>query len=244
MRGGGLTYTIQFIVKCTLGFPALAFFISVIWTLLIDFDPKSSTHCEVDEFLPSFSSVIGEGISQKYIWNIAIAFHAAPRFLLANLYRNLYVERLNIGAWTPKFITLNYYLNCVEALCLVGLSFISSTEYYPAHKACFIFFICTYGVSLSLTNYMIKFCGFEARCREETISYQWKKKILISTCLFIPLALYFFYRHNEYCEPHVYSFFGVFEYLIILGNMFYHGCAYLDFKDVVLTVGPAQILAR
>jgi len=244
MRGGGVTFSIPNMVAVTLGMPFIGFMFSIGYTLLIDFDPKASTHCEVEEFLPSFSSVVGGSVPQKYIWNICIALHSAPRFLLSTLYKNLYEERLNMGSWTPLFIKLNYIMNITENFCLVGLSFVSSIEIYAIHKFCFVTFLITYCVSSMLQLYMVKHCGFQARCREEVLSYKYKKNIFFSSIFCLILSLYFFQRHNEYCEPYVYSFFGVFEYLVILGNMLHHGTAYYDFKDLVFTVTPGQLLVK
>ena len=49
----------------------------------------------------------------------------------------------------------------------------------------------------------------------------------------------FYYCHNEYCEPYIYSIFCMCEYTIVLLNMVYHAMAYLDFHDLTLLV-PSQ----
>eukprot|EP00088_Acartia_fossae_P071309 TRINITY_DN9763_c0_g1_i12.p1 TRINITY_DN9763_c0_g1~~TRINITY_DN9763_c0_g1_i12.p1 ORF type:complete len:246 (-),score=15.95 TRINITY_DN9763_c0_g1_i12:326-1063(-) len=245
MRGGGVTYTLQGMVQGTLSLPLGAFIFCVLWTLFFDFDPKSSTHCEVDEFLPSLSSVIGGSVPQKYVWNICIAIHSAPRFLFAAVYKSLYQERLNIGAWTPILIKFNFVLNVLEIISLVGLSFVSSIEIFIIHKGFFITFLVTYLVSMLLTLYhLLPRCGYQATCIQETYSNQMKYKIFKMTCISLPLAFYFYWRHNEYCEPYVYSLFATFEYAIILGNIYYHGLAYYDFTDMVMHVGPSQLLVR
>ena len=77
----------------------------------------------------------------------------------------------------------------------------------------------------------------KVRTRYERIAIQYKtvlsKTILISACL----ALYFYWRHNEYCEPFVYSFFALSEYSIVLCNMFYHWLAGYDFYHCLVRVG-------
>ena len=34
--------------------------------------------------------------------------------------------------------------------------------------------------------------------------------------------LYLYFRHNTYCEANIYSYFCIFEYAVILGNMTYN----------------------
>ena len=45
------------------------------------------------------------------------------------------------------------------------------------------------------------------------------------------LSLYVYWRHNTYCEPYVYSIFGILEYLVILSNIAYHTVQVVDFRD-------------
>ena len=54
------------------------------------------------------------------------------------------------------------------------------------------------------------------------------------------LMLYFYWRHNEYCEPYVYSFFCVCEYVIVLSNIAFHGTAYYDFYEAECAVSQAS----
>ena len=58
------------------------------------------------------------------------------------------------------------------------------------------------------------------------------KIIMTSSCL----ALYFYWRHNEYCEPFVYSFFAMSEYSIVLCNMLYHWLVSYDFHDFIVCI--------
>ncbi|XP_052242625.1 post-GPI attachment to proteins factor 2-like [Dreissena polymorpha] len=48
-------------------------------------------------------------------------------------------------------------------------------------------------------------------------------------------ALYFFFRHNSYCEPYVYSWFALCEYLTIFSNIAFHSICNVDFSRYSFT---------
>lgn len=60
-------------------------------------------------------------------------------------------------------------------------------------------------------------------------SYQYKVVCCSLETLFLFMSMYFFYRHNTYCEPFLYTLFALSEYLIIIFNICFHLTAYYDF---------------
>jgi hypothetical protein len=57
-----------------------------------------------------------------------------------------------------------------------------------------------------------------------------RKRLLKVTLACGLLMVYFYWRHNTYCEPYVYSFFCICEYTVVLCNMAFHlASAYYDF---------------
>ena len=47
----------------------------------------------------------------------------------------------------------------------------------------------------------------------------------------IGLAIFFYYKHNWFCEPGVYTLFALSEYVVVLTNIAFHFTAYYDFND-------------
>lgn len=112
----------------TVSLPFFGFIFCVMWSLIFNFDRATSTHCGVFNFLPSISAAIGSFSPQKEVWQFAIAMHATPRFILALMYKKYHKEILFPWAhFLSSFATL---LNIVENVCLVGLSFWTSSENY------------------------------------------------------------------------------------------------------------------
>jgi len=57
-------------------------------------------------------------------------------------------------------------------------------------------------------------------------------------------ALYFFYRHNSYCEPGMYTLFALAEYSLILFNGLFHTTIYYEFQSRVLSLVTAALKAN
>lgn len=154
-------------------------------------------------------------------------------------------DRLSLGSATPRLVSFNFGLNIAENLSLLGLSFVPSSDVFELHEAFFITFMGTSMISMVLTVfYLYPHCGFQARSGDERRSIAYKKTLVKTSLGAAVLALYFYWRHNEYCEPYVYSFFGLFEYVIVLCNIGYHGMVSLDFADSSVRTGPDQILLK
>lgn len=49
-------------------------------------------------------------------------------------------------------------------------------------------------------------------------------------------SLYFFVRHNAYCEPGIYSLFATAEYVVVVTNVAFHATVYYDLNDKSLAV--------
>ncbi|KAF4528198.1 hypothetical protein B566_EDAN014023 [Ephemera danica] len=91
--------------------------------------------------------------------------------------------------------------------------------------------------------YMMLCCYLLAKRRAipatpiEARSLNLKMRLLIVNISSFAIAGYFFVRHNNYCEPYIYTFFALFEYIVVLTNMGFHMTAYYDLFDRQLHIG-------
>jgi len=221
----------------TVSLPLFSFLFCIYLSVRFNFEDATETHCAVTNFLPSISAAIGEFVPQRYIWRIAIALHAAPRFLVARMYSNFMLEILPNTSTYKKLITFAYYSNVLENVALLFLSFISSKENYPLHKVSFTCFMIFSELYMILSVALLKDFQNMLTHSYQRYAYRLKKKLMIANLFAFFTALYFFYRHNTYCEPGMYTVFAFFEYLIVLTNMGFHMCAYYDFYSFDFVVG-------
>ncbi|KAK8721335.1 hypothetical protein OTU49_012822 [Cherax quadricarinatus] len=220
----------------TVSLPLGAFFLCIYLSLRFNFDLSTATHCGVQNYLPSISSAIGEFVPQRYIWRAAIAVHSAPRFLIASMYYSFMQRNLPNIPFYQNAVKVNTFLNVVENIALLGLSFVSSKENYDIHKVSFIMFMVCSEVYMLLTCLLLK--DHTKRLGSlERLSFRKKKQLMTANVACFFVALYFFYRHNTYCEPGMYSVFALMEYLVVLTNMAFHMTAYYDFHNHELLVG-------
>lgn len=127
-------------------------------------------------------------------------------------------------------------LNVAENMALVFLSFVSSRENYDVHKISFIVFMVCSELYMALTCLLLRDNKNRLTNSLERLAYLKKKQLMAANITCFIVALYFFYRHNKYCEPGMYSVFAFMEYLVVLTNMGFHMTAYYDFHHHELVV--------
>lgn len=225
--------------KYTLSLPIFGFSFCVLYSLIYSFEKSTATHCRVNNYLPSTSAAIGTNSPQVFIWRLCIALHCGPRFLIAFIYKDHYMSALNLKNVSSGHFLINliFYLNIIENMALVLLTFVSSKENYEFHEKSFITFLVTSELYMILTLILSKKLILEAAYSiKEKSSFNRKLLFLIlnfSSCI---ASAYFFYRHNVYCETGVYTLFALCEYVVIFSNIFFHGTAILDFNDCNLSI--------
>lgn len=120
-------------------------------------------------------------------------------------------------------------LNVVEVSSLLGLALFGSNENYSVHSKCFGTFLIS---SLSYM-FLVSYTNLYSWCRRTV-----RVKTLIAwlNLFMVMSASYFFFRHNNYCEPYVYTLFAMSEYIIVLSNIYFHSLAYYDLGNLHFAV--------
>ncbi|XP_040576225.1 post-GPI attachment to proteins factor 2-like [Lepeophtheirus salmonis] len=233
------TWSVGRLAVITVCFPLFGFIFCLFYSFVYHFDKTTYTHCEVPNFSPSISAAIGSFAPQKYVWQTAIALHIGPRFFFVDLYRRYFQNKCDFSKTKiiRRVIVTVHILSVIENASLLGLTIVSSADIFAIHKFCFGAFITSSFLYMLLVSYVLfnpRLSGYNSQGRNDRISLLFKRRIFKAQFLSIPLLLYFYYRHNSFCEPYVYSFFCITEYFIVLSNMGFHMTAFYDFKGTVL----------
>ncbi|KAG7197481.1 hypothetical protein KM043_013329 [Ampulex compressa] len=194
---------------------------------MYNFEHSTSTHCKVYNFLPSVSASIGHYRPQRDVWKIAIAMQGLVRIFVLLMYYRYYKE--HVFKWASTICNVSLFTYAIENISLVTLSFWTSDENYAFHKLSFITFLIMSFIHMFVTYFIMRKCRNITRELSEITSLKWKWRYMMLNVMSILFACYFFYRHNKYCEPLVYSLFALSEYGVVLSNMGYHSTAAWDF---------------
>ncbi len=228
-----LKLTFPALTAYTAFLPLGAFIFCVCHAVVADFEAANNTHCHVFNFAPSISATIGTSGGhhsdraglRAHVWRICLALHSFPRLLLPLMYRRQYL----LQGLNRICAEVACCVNVVEILSLLVMSFVTTRENYSVHKMGFILFVsCSslYMLQKSVVSREVKPDRMSKYC---SLGSLWRKRIFTVYLSSLFLALYFYHRHNKYCEPGVYSLFALSEYLLVLGNIAYHATCYFDF---------------
>ncbi|KAK2150078.1 hypothetical protein LSH36_424g00004 [Paralvinella palmiformis] len=207
-----------------LSLPLIAFLLSVIISMIKDFEQSTATHCRVWNLFPSISAAISCCTPQRYIWRLLIALHTAPRFMIACMYYNHYMafSVSGNGVLYQMMVAVNSLLHVLENICLLTLSFVMSHENYG-----FMLFSLLY-MFLTLVVFRWSRSGGPWTPKDLT-SYRKKVSLAVFNMSVVIISVYFFFRHNWYCEPGMYSIYSFLEYLVVISNVAFHGTAVYEY---------------
>lgn len=229
--------------------PLGAFFFCVLWSLKFDFVRSTFTHCDVPNYLPSVSAAIGNYEPQKTVWRLAIFLHLPLRLAVAHMYLGYYREHIRRNR--RLFGILACTLNVIEDFALFCLSLWTSADNYEIHRNSFIVFIACSECYMLISYLLNRNARKVVLLEHEEKSLRFKRNLFLINVIAFGLAGYCFMRHNAHCETGgtssqhtiaqqrslisslffslVYTFFALFEYIVVLTNMGYHITACWDF---------------
>ena len=108
-------------------------------------------------------------------------------------------------------------ITTIEWLCLVGLTVLHSHLPIPLiHEIFTGLWLCTNLLNMLICSYL------ELNLFRSRPYIKLRRWFVIISFMVEFFTLYFYYRHNIYCEPYMYSYFCVCEYAVIIFNMLYH----------------------
>ncbi|KAH8251790.1 hypothetical protein KR038_008597 [Drosophila bunnanda] len=212
--------------------PLGGFFFGVAWSLVFDFERSTNTACHVTNYLPSISAAIGSYEPQKTVWQMAIFLHFPLRLVMAKAYVKHFFKDFR---GSRQFLgVVAYFLNVVEVLALVCLSFWSSSTQYKTHRNAFLIFIACSESYMLISYLLYRNAEGAGLLPLEAKSLKYKRNLFLVNVVSFGLAGYCYVRHNSHCEKGVYTFFALFEYVVVLTNIGYHTIASWDFPVLSL----------
>lgn len=218
--------------------PFFAFITCTSLTIIKDNVNATRTHCNASNVLPSISASIAGFEPQRFIWRLSFALDSTPRYIIAYLQLQRLLNRHHIAY--PKLYRiiqkLNSFIHFLELTFLLLLTYVSSNEMKQIHTFGFVGFIfCSllHMLFTILIDYFWlrtkKFCSNE---KEKSSRSKRLKCFLINISSFF-ISMYFYYRHNRFCEPYIYSMYSLFEYCVVLTNIVYHSIIRDEWDELV-----------
>jgi hypothetical protein len=221
----------------------MALVLCITLSIVLHWDESTRTHCGVANWLPSVSAAVASYSPERYIWRFLIGIHGAPRLALAFAFRNLLLSSplrpFSSSNWFSLACNAACVLNIAEVVFLLLLTSISSIDDYYLHKMCFIGFVVCGVTYMMMSTWLFDYSGRRRTTSLCERSFQYKVLCCTGLCVSLLCAMYFFYRHNTYCEPGVYTLFALCEYGVVVLNILFHSTLYYDFHSRSLTLGSA-----
>ncbi|KAI1721493.1 frag1/DRAM/Sfk1 family domain-containing protein [Ditylenchus destructor] len=222
-----LTVPFKSFVYIVSGLPFSALVLCIALSITLHWDESTRTHCGVPNYLPSVSAAVASYSPERYIWRLLVSIHGGPRIVLAFAFKNFLISSPLIPfpsiGWFhwPCYVACFFHL--AEIIFLLLLTIL--------HKTSFIGFIVCGLIHMFLSTWLFDHSGRRKTTSLGEKSFQYKVLCCTGSSISLFLALYFFYRHNRYCEPGVYTIFALCEYAVVIFNILFHSTLYYDFHS-------------
>ena len=133
-----------------------------------------------------------------------------------------------------------------SALALFVLTFVTSSDNYDIHKTGFVSWLVFGTLALLLFVYTWRSAVPVIATAQERFVWNWFRWVTTAYFGLGALAVFFFYIHNTYCTPYMYSFFGMCEFGVIvcyvLGVGLNSTMACVWHNDAQIYIGPKAFL--
>ena len=115
------------------------------------------------------------------------------------------------------FVDFRILIN-IEWFSLLGLTLLTShNKIYAFHELFVGIWLTSCLVRMLTSSYLEK--NFIRRHPLVKV----RSVLFCLTLICLVFMLYFYFRHNNFCEPNIYSYFCIFEYAVVVGIMIYTG---------------------
>jgi hypothetical protein len=214
------------------------------------------THCRNAQFWPSISALLGASRIFQMIWIIGIHLSSIQRFhdgILYNKFYRAWIDRPAFSMASRHHLhALRWLMVCcyyLEQIALFGISWISSRDYYRLHQHAFILFASSshlFMIAMVLLDYLLNrhraallastpkelLAACRARWTHFDRFFRIKLLLLILSFSGYALAGLLYRRHRLFCEPYVYSYFALTEFIVVFINIAFHCVIAFEFPDL------------
>ena len=128
------------------------------------------------------------------------------------------------------YVKTMFIFNAIELTALSLLTYVSSVDIFFWHQISFVIFLASSFIYMTMStlehSWPQQLTSWPPE--SEIRSKKCKSRIYAFYILSIVLSLCFYVRHNNLCEPYVYSMFSLCEYCTVLSNIAFHMTIILD----------------
>lgn len=215
--------------------------------MLTNFKSVTRTQCDwgrPKNIFPSVSAGISFNANTTLVWFFLIVLHTPARFQLANLLdrtykkilaeiynsdflRGLNLEQLRRFKRIQRVTKFSYWFNLFEIFGLCILSLFPSTSNYEMHVDGFGMYLigaAGFTVCTLIIEFDFKKKNMVNISLSNLLHNSFTIRLRLSIIYFISFAIsaFLFYIHNIHCIDYAYSWFGLFEVILIMSNIALH----------------------
>jgi len=199
-------------------------------TMWWEFADSTGTMCHVANFLPSFSSTIGNYTPQRYIWRLICGMSCTGRIFSVKL---LHHHFRKVG-YNPILNNIIAAMRLLEILGLFFLTIFASTEIFPLHATGFCLFFLFSCINVAIVSRILQSRRGLTPSGKPNNNVWWIPLLYYATFIgcFISYIV-----HNKLCWTGVYTIFGGLEVVMIACNFeFWYTCDVREWSAYTISI--------